>query len=405
MQNPAPVVAPTVASQAPPAAPPGRPQDQPMQFKTTESVRSNPPAAAEAATVSGMLKANHDSAPVPKKPRKKAKKKGNMPAILGAITILVMAGVATLWLADKWKKSPATESPNGKISQVTPPSAEDDWLERGWKKEAAQVLGNFMAAKTPQERMQYVIPNENVLEQLQANFPEGYEESETPLSAFSFSDDNLKDRKRGIFLMQYRRPAQIDIREYFAPIGDVETVMGQKSASLIEMAHRIGEDSLSAPVSINAFFKKTDEGLKLDSSVFIQGKFRTFLKFTEYPQSGESKIFRVVVNEVLSHDLRDDDSARAYKLSDYAYPQDFVNVPVKVNSEVGKVLSVINWRGTNLLVPPRTATVELAWSTTTPSVLELKRVLCWEFLGVGGKLGNTALPPVDTASANASQNQ
>ncbi|MBK1832038.1 hypothetical protein JIN77_14980 [Verrucomicrobiaceae bacterium R5-34] len=381
-----------------------------MQFKSTESVRNSPASPAPEAAASAApiplnpaleaLESQPAAAPAERTPARPAKKKSNLIPVLTAITVLVAAGVVTLWLAGKWKPSASGGAPNGGMSSMSMPSAEDEWLQRGWKKEAAEVLGKFMAAKTPEERMQYVIPNEHVLEQLKANFPAGYEESETPLSAFSFSDANLADRRRGIFLMQYRRPAQIDIREYFAPIGDVETVMGQKDVTLIEMAHRIDEDNLSQPVSINAFFKQTDEGLKLDASVFIQGKFRTFREFTEYPAPGESKIFRVVVNEVVSHALRNDKTHRSYKLSDYAYPQDFVNLPVEVDSEVGEILSVINWRGTSLLVPPRTATVELAWSDTKPSVLELKRVLCWEFLGVGGELGNTT-PPADRSSSAA----
>jgi len=44
-------------------------------------------------------------------------------------------------------------------------------------------------------------------------------------------------------------------------------------------------------------------------------------------------------------------------------------------------------------VLPRMATVELKWSESSPSVLEMNEVLCWEFLGVGGELGNTDVSP------------
>ena len=45
-------------------------------------------------------------------------------------------------------------------------SAEDlrqRWLTEGWKKEASQTLLGFMSAKTVEERMKYVIPNDGVL--------------------------------------------------------------------------------------------------------------------------------------------------------------------------------------------------------------------------------------------------
>lgn len=321
-----------------------------------------------------------------------------MGAVLAAAAILLLAGGATVWLAGKWNKDQTSHS--GAPSGTRVPGSEDEWLERGWKKEAAEVLGKFMAAKTPEEKWQYVIPNDGVLEQLKLYFPAGQADEDTPVSAFSFSDDNLQDRKRGIFLMRYRRPAQIDIREYFAPIGRLETVTRQEPPSLIDSAHQINEDSLSQPVGITAFFKQTEHGLKLDASVFIQGKFRTFKAFTDYPQPGKSKVFRVVVSEVLTHALRDDSTRRAYQLKDYAYQNDSVNVPVKVDSAQGRILSALNWRGTNKRVLPRTATVEIGWTDTTPSVLEVKKILCWEFLGVGGKLGNTTPPPAEESHAD-----
>lgn len=384
-------------------------EEKPIRLKASEPSRAPvPPAAAVGPAtqpVAGPVSAARKSEPMrqrevaPSGNSRKGGKKGNMAAVLAAIVILCLAGGATIWLAGKWKRDQADGNNTNIATGANLPVSGDDWLNRGWKKEAASVLESFMAAKSPEEKMQFVIPNDGVLEQLKIYFPEGKTDTNTPPSAFSFSEDNLQDRKRGIFLMRYRRPAQIDIREYFAPIGNIETVMGQETPSLIEMAHRINEDSLSQPVGINAFFKKTDDGLKLDSSVFIQGKFRTFKSFTEYPQPGESKIFRVVASEVLSHALRDDASVRSYKLADYAYQQDFVNLPVKVDSEVGKIFSVLNWRGSSKRVFPRTATVELGWTDTVPSVLELRKILCWEFLGVGGKLGNTITPETPDASS------
>ena len=144
----------------------------------------------------------------------------------------------------------------------------------------------------------------------------------------------------------------------------------------------------------------------MDASVFIQGKFRTFKLFTSYPQPGKSKLFRVVVSESLSHQYRDDPTIRTYQFQDFAYSKDFVSLPIEVDSEVGRILSELNWHGENKNRAFKTATVELEWSDERPSKLKLKRMICWEFLGVGGEIGNTgsksteSAPPADPAAGS-----
>ncbi len=322
------------------------------------------------------------------------RKKRNLGAILAALVILLIAAGLTFWFAKKWNKNTKnTKTHQGNSSQTTKRTPEENWLENGWKKDAAKVLASFMKAKSPDERMKYVIPNEGVKKEIETYYPKGTDDSDTPLEFFGYTMGSPEDHKRGIFLMQYRQPAQIDIRDYFAPIGSLEKVMGQEKTTLMDMAYRIDEDNLAEPIGINAFFKKTSEGLKLDASVFIQGKFRTFRAFIDFPQPGKSKIFRVVASESLSHEYRNNKDYRTYRLEDFAYPSDFVNLPVLVNSEVGKVLSQLNWRGLNRPRLQRTATVRLAWSNESPSRLQIREVVCWEFLGVGGEKGNTSEKP------------
>ena len=65
------------------------------------------------------------------------------------------------------------------------------------------------------------------------------------------------------------------------------------------------------------------------------------------------------------------------------------DVPVLVDSEVGKILAALNWRGMNRERIMLTATVKLGWNEKTPSMLHISKVICWEFLGVGGEIGNT----------------
>ncbi len=329
----------------------------------------------------------------------KRRGKGNMAAVIAAVLILLVAGGVTLWLAGKWEKDKQAHAGGADRSANTPAMSADTWSLTGWKQDASDVLSAFMTAKTPEERMKYAIPNEGVLDELKVFYPAGSDDADTPQESFGHVMSGEADRRRGIFLMQYRQPAQIDMREYFAPIGSLEAVTGQRLTSLLEMAHRIDENNLSKPIGINAFFKKTEQGLKLDASVFIQGKFRTFRAFVDYPRPGKNQVFRVVAREALSHELRDDPRYRTYRLEDFAYPRDFVNVPIRVDSEAGKILSVLNWRGQNRELTMRTATVELGWSDESPSQLKIVKVVCWEFLGVGGEIGNTVVQvsPADSA--------
>ena len=157
---------------------------------------------------------------------------------------------------------------------------------------------------------------------------------------------------------------------------------------------------LLAACGVTCFFAelwKTDQGLKLDTSVFIQGQFRTFRAFVDCPRPRKTQLFCVVVSEAISHSLRDNKRYRTYRLEDFAYPKDFVSVPVLVDSEAGKVLSLINWRGMDRERVPRTATIELGWNDEAPS--KIGTVICWEFLGVGGEIENTtpAIKPAELA--------
>lgn len=335
----------------------------------------------------------------------KKKGRGNTAAVIAAVAILLLAGGVTILLAQKWKQGQqgGTASGSGQKPPAGDPGAmpRDAWLKEGWKQDASAVLQAFTAAGTPEERLKHAIPNEGVLDELKLYYPGGSDDADTPAESFVHIMGSPRDRERGIFLMQYRQPAQINIREYFAPIGSLEAVMGQQETSLLEMAHRIDEDNLSDPVGINAFFKEIDGELKLDASVFIQGKFRTFKLFTSYPQPGKSKTFRVVASESLSHRYRNDPKIRTYRFEDFAYPTDFVSLPVEVGSETGKILSALNWHGENRDRIYKTATVELEWTDQRPSKLRVRRIVCWEFLGVGGRAGNTA-PRADGETRPAS---
>ena len=306
------------------------------------------------------------------------------------VLLLVIGGLA-IWLTSSEKNQAAVAELQA--DEDAGPSAEElkkEWRAGGWKQDASNVLIGFMSAKSAEEKMKYVIPNDGVQEDLQQFYPAGSDDSDTPAEFFAHRSGSEQDHERGIFRMHYHQPGQVEIKDYFAPIGSLDKIMGMKEATLIDMAYAINKSNVSAPISIMAFFKDTEAGLKLDASVFIQGKFRTFRSFVNYPKPGDKKIFRVTISESIDHELRDNKQYRTYRIEDFAYPEEHVNVSVKVNSEVGKILSALNWRGTDRDYQARTATLELGWSKAKPVSLQVERLICWEFLGVGGEIGNSA---------------
>lgn len=307
------------------------------------------------------------------------------------VLLLLVIGGSALWLGGGGLDLLRSEVPST-VAQDTGPSAEElelAWRTEGWKQDASDVLAGFMTAKSPEERMAYVIANDGVPEELGRFYPSGSDDMDTPLQYFVHRVGTEQDHQRGIFRMQYRQPSQTDMRHYFAPIGSLDKAMGVKGATLIDMAHAIDKSHMSAPVEILAFFKKTDGGLKLDASVFMQCKFRTFRSFVDFPRLGDKKIFRVKMSEAIDHEHRENKNIRTYRIEDCAYADDYVNVSVRGDSEIGRLLTPLNWRGTDREYQSRTATIELGWSEEKPARLQLERLICWEFLGLGGEPGNT----------------
>ena len=325
----------------------------------------------------------------------KASGSSNEARFVWVVLIVLMSVIVGLaaWLVIQEERPvveerPAVE-PEIQVEIESGPTAEEsrqEWIAQGWKKAASEVLAGFMAAQSVEERMQYVIPNDGVEADLREFYPPGTDDQDTPMEFFVHRSGSKQDRERGIFRMQYHQPGQVELSDYFAPIGTLDKITQLRGATLIDMAYAIDKSNVSAPIAIAAFFKGAGQGLKLDASIFMQGKFRTFHSFVNYPKQGRKKIFRVAISESIDHELRDDKRYRSYQIEDFAYPEEHVNVSVKVDSKVGRALADINWRGMNREYQSRSATIELAWSKDKPARLQIERFICWEFLGVGGTI-------------------
>ncbi|MGL4400942.1 MAG: hypothetical protein ACRCXD_13815, partial [Luteolibacter sp.] len=266
--------------------------------------------------------------------------------------------------------------------------SEANYIRIGWQKDAYELLGHYLAATDTRGKLPFILNGDALAPKLEDFYGGGtIMDSDTPAAAFSIYELSEEDRKRGLFMMIYDQPPQFEMKEFFRPLASLEVQYGVDEADLLlSTLARVGNFAME-PLRVHAFFKRTGEGLKLDWEIFAQTKYRTLQNFVELPEVGQSGIFRVFIIEDVPDKGRAVPGTRTYRVADPANTGDTARVNVRVDSETGRALSLINWRGTKESRPiTRTATVELKW-TGEPDApeLEISRFLCWEFLGLGGQ--------------------
>lgn len=279
------------------------------------------------------------------------------------------------------------DPPTVKAASGDPKVSEANYIRIGWQKEAYQLLRGYMAAASDKEKAPFILNGAELATKLEDFYGGGViNDSDTPADGFSIYELSEEDRKRGLFMMIYDQPPQFEMKEFFRPLASLEVQYGVDEADLLlSTLARVGNFAME-PLRVHAFFKRTAAGLKLDWEIFAQTKYRTLQNFVELPEVGQAGVFRVFIVEDVPDKGRAVAGTRTYRVADPANTGDTARVNVKVDSEMGRALSSINWRGTKENHPiTRTATVELKWTgePTSPE-LEISRFLCWEFLGLGG---------------------
>ncbi len=373
--KPAPAPAPAQARPAPVATPPAAsappPRDQPS------------PASPEPATGPSERGARIDSSR--NKPRKEEGKRSILFHLLMAFILLVALGFGVVVIASEMAKKKASPAP---AVSSTSAIAEANYIRIGWRTEANEVLQDFINGRTVAEKLPHIL-DPGRIEPLMEEFYGGgiINDTDTPVDGFSVYELSEVDRNRGIFMMVYDQPLQPEMKEFFRPLVPLEVQHGLEEMNLLLSAVTLAENFAMEPLRVFAFFKRTPEGLKLDWETFAQTKYRTFQNFVELPSPGQSEIFRVFIVEDVPDKGRAVAGTRTYRMADPANPTDTTRVNVKIDSETGRALSIINWRGTteNRAIT-RTATVELRWTEDHQAPeLEISRLICWEFLGLGGE--------------------
>ncbi len=313
--------------------------------------------------------------------------------VLAAILLLCFGVVAAIgtasWLVYReMTRSPESLTPASTASDAELDASDERYIRVGWKTDAREVLAKFIAARTVEEKARYVLNAERIRPRMDA-FYGGVEinDGDTPAEAFSEFDLSEEDRRRGMFLMIYDQPPQFDIRRFFRPLAPTEVQYGLEEPGILLSELGRARNFSIEPVRCHAFFKRTDDGLKLDWEMFAQTKYRTFQNFVELPEPGLTGVFRVFVVEDVPERGQAVTGTRTYRLADPANQDDSARINVPVDSEVGRAVSIINWRGSEEKTPVvRNATVELKWGGEPEHpVLEISRFICWEFLGLGGR--------------------
>ena len=365
------------------AKPPAPPAPEPLKSEELP-INVLPPPRAE--KVELPPREDHSGLNRPKLAKPAKARSGLIPAMLVLLALALLGG-AVVYLASR-ELGRNIEPPTVKAASGDPAIREAAYIRIGWQKEAYQLLRDYMAATTTREKVPFILNGRTLATKIEDFYGGGViNDSDTPAEAFSIYELSEEDRKRGLFMMVYDQPPQFAMREFFRPLASLEVQYGVDEADLLlSTLSRVGNFAME-PLRVHAFFKRSPEGLKLDWEIFAQTKYRTLQNFTELPEIGQTGVFRVFIVEDVPDKGHAVAGTRTYRVVDPANVTDSARVNVKVESETGRALSLINWRGSKENRPvTRTATVELRWSgeATAPD-LEISRFVCWEFLGLGGQ--------------------
>lgn len=390
---------------APPNIPPAQstvpaPAPEPRPAATSSLPVSSPaptadaPSSAAPASPPQSIPTPHEA--VQARESRPKNKRAIHPAIPFLAAVLLIVGVLVALVLIK-RKGPDV-GPPVVAEPAQPPAdgeAREKFLRDGWKEYATNTLTAFLRASTPAEKARYVIGGESKVKEMQQFYAgeQKIDESNTPIDLFNHLDLDPSDKQRGIFLMQFERPAQYDMREFFRPVAPLEIQHELEEPGLLLSAFAARENFAMEPIRVMAFFKEIDNKLLLDWDVYTQTKYRSLRHFATSPQPGESNVFRVMVREVLpatqAIESGESKGYRYFRFADPAHDQDFVDVAVRSNTLAGQILADLAFINVPNKEPQsRYATVRLGWTEDSEPRIELERVLCWEFLGLGGVEGN-----------------
>ena len=367
-----------------------------MDDKPPAPTKTSPPDQAQAETGNSkpLSKAKPPKAPKPTKvPKRSNVPKGSSTSrrqvlipLFIVLLLILGAGGTVIYLASQMGREGS--GPQPKLSAAEEARLREvKYLQTGWQVDARQVLSQFLAAETAAGKAAFSIEGSGLLAEMQKFYKGGLiDDSDTPISGFFADPLPMDDMKRGIFRMRFDQPPQFEMRDFFRPLAPLEVQFGIEEPDLLLSSLAKAGNFASEAVKVHVFFKRGNDGLRIDWETFVQTKYRTFRDFTELARPGESRVFRVFILEDVPEQGKMQAGMRTYRLADPAHKTDMVRVAVAIDSDLGRSLSLLNWRGiANARPKIKTATVELEWTDQVVPELRLKKFICWEFLGIGGQ--------------------
>lgn len=288
------------------------------------------------------------------------KRKSSLMPIVSGLAVVLIVGAGTLYFLSQGTK-PEFDAPL--VPTGKPAATDAAGPQTEWQKDATALLEKYIAATTLSAKLPMILNGDKLAAKIEAfhGSPE-INDLDTPAKDFKIFPMSEEEAEKGVFLMIY----------------DKQTKLSSEKKSLTSPAAR---SKVIPPIKVLAFFKRTPEGLKIDWEVLNQTKYQTLKNFLDSKKPPISGIFRVFIVEDTAKDTPATAGIRSYQITDPGNLNHRISIPVSSTSPAGIALST-DWSDPKEV---RTATVELKWTGTsaTPQ-LEISRLVCWEYLGLGG---------------------
>jgi len=289
------------------------------------------------------------------------------------LVLLTAAAAVGFYIHQDRNKAPGNLTTNP-AQAAAGPVMTAEFIDGGWEVEARRVLRDFLNANTSLGKAEHILRGEDLLPELEEFERRGLLfDGDTPEEDFQPQSLPRQDRKRGIFLMTWHGPDPSEILGPDHRPRDDTPIIDSKTAA-------------SAPTEIQAFFKQTPQGLKLDWEVFVQTKHRRLLRFAAEPKPGTTMTFRALIAQSKHSEGGAEAQTITYLVSDPANRSDIVKAICRSNTPAAGELARLNWVGIENRSPTTlTATIDLSWGGTEEQPqLVISRFHSWEFLGLGG---------------------
>jgi len=320
-----------------------------------------------------------------------------------ALLLLVIAGC--WWFYGKFIQpdgvtAPVTSQPAPQKNTTTP-------TDFTWEGEARHVLRSFFLAQSPEEKARWVIGGKATVDRLQAIWGERlFAEDAVDPNDFAAILTGEEKSDPPIYLLLYDRPVQMDITKYLRPLVSMEVMQGAEPLDPLTKTLTEPENFEMPPLKIEAYFKQTADGLRLDYDLYLQTRHRTLYTFAESAPVGTSAVFRVIIIEDVPLFPEKKNQRRVYRITDPIHIDDSYRVTTALDSPTSQQLSEIHWYGMSG-VKSQFAAATVRISKQSGGEIHLENLICWDFDGLAGAPGlpwrGSVSAPEDTEKPQSSE--